>query len=143
MFETDHDITNGEAFREEARAWLRRLTSGTATPEDIDALDRLGGTGPAHAQAFAEAALLWNVTGEAVKAALDRNPELGAWTKSDENAQATRRAFIGGAAGLAASLAGTAVVHPPFNLWPSLSEFNADYRTRTGERRNVEVVSGV
>lgn len=143
MLEKDHDTSNSEALREEARAWLRRLTSGIATPDDIDALERWRSQGAAHAQAFAEAALLWNLTGEATKVAVDRNPQLGNWKRSDENVHLARRAFIGGSAALAASLAGIAVIRPPFNLWPSLSEFDADYRTRTGERRDVEVVSGV
>ncbi len=56
MLEKDHDTSNSEALREEARAWLRRLTSGIATPDDIDALERWRSQGAAHAQAFAEAA---------------------------------------------------------------------------------------
>jgi transmembrane sensor len=143
MLETDHDISNGEALQEEARTWLRRLTSGMATPDDVEALERWRSQGAGHAQAFAEAALLWNLTGEAAKAAVDRNPKLGDWRRSDEDVHPARRVFIGGGAALAASLAGIAVIRPPLGLWPSLSELDADYRTSTGERRNVEVVSDV
>jgi transmembrane sensor len=52
-----------------------------------------------------------------------------------------RRALIGGA--LAASAAGLLVVRPPLGLWPSLSEFAADYRTGIGEQRQVVMSDGV
>lgn len=53
----------------------------------------------------------------------------------------SRRAVMGGA--LAASAAGIMVVRPPFDLWPSLFELRADYRTGVGEQREVAVVDGV
>ncbi len=130
-------------MQDEARVWLRRLTSGTATTADVEALERWRSQGQAQAQAFAEAALLWDVTGEATKVVLSRSPILADWANSNENAHLPRRVFIGGGAALAASLVGLAVVRPPLNLWPSLSELEADYRTRTGERRNIEVSGGV
>jgi transmembrane sensor len=54
-----------------------------------------------------------------------------------------RRAFLGGA--LAASAAGAAIMvaRPPLELWPSLSEFAADYRTTTGEQRQVVLAGNV
>jgi len=32
---------------------------------------------------------------------------------------------------------------PPLDLWPSLSELRADYRTKKGERREIDVAPGV
>jgi transmembrane sensor len=137
------DIPENKVLQDEARVWLRRLTSGTATTADVEALERWRSQSQAQAQAFAEAALLWDVTGEATKVVLNRSPILADWANSNENAHLPRRVFIGGGAALAASLVGLAVVRPPLNLWPSLSELEADYRTRTGERRNIEVSGGV
>jgi transmembrane sensor len=143
MPDQDRDITENKDLRDEARAWLRRLTSGAATTADVEALERWRSQGPAQAQAFAEAALLWGMTGEASKVVLNRSPILADWANSSESAHLPRRVFIGGGAALAASLVGLAVVHPPLNLWRSLSELKADYRTQTGERRNIEVLGGV
>ena len=122
---------------------MRRLASGTATQGDVEALEGWRSQDPAHARAFAEAALLWDLAGEAAELAVAQCPELVRQTNSNTNSRVARRAFIGGAAALAASLAGLAVVHPPLNLWPSLSELKADYRTRTGEHRNIEVAGSV
>jgi transmembrane sensor len=139
MSDNDRDTSKGEALQEEARAWLRRLASGAATQADVEALERWRSHDPARARAFAEAALLWNLAGDAAKLALSRNPGLVHQT----GPRVSRRVFIGGGAALAASLTGIAVTHPPLGLWPSLSELKADYRTRTGERRNIEVAGSV
>ncbi len=49
-----------------------------------------------------------------------------------------RRAFLGGTlAASAAVAAGVVVVRPPLELWPSFSEFAADYRTGVGEQRKI------
>src|SRR3546814_18780390 len=39
----------------------------------------------------------------------------------------------------ATAMAAVAVVLPPLGLWPSWSEMGADYRTSTGEQRDVQV----
>jgi transmembrane sensor len=144
MTDPDRDPPGPKALQGEAQAWLMRLTSGTATPGDIEAFDTWRARSPAHRQAFAEAALLWNVLGEATRHAAARNPALAAAAASPpEAANPARRAFMaGGMAGgglLAASLAGVAVVRPPFGLWPSWSELAAEYRTRKGEQRRIEI----
>lgn len=139
MSDKDRDIPENQAARDEARTWLRQLTSGTATQGDVAALERWRSEDPAHDRAFAEAALLWDLAGEAAKRVVGQYPELA----QRRSSRLARRAFIGGASALAASLLGLAVVHPPFDLWPSLSELDADYRTRTGERRNIEIAGNV
>src|SRR5262245_29182119 len=57
------------ALRAEALGWLRRLNSGEATTADVEALDRWRACSPAHAAEFAEAALFWNVLGDAARKA--------------------------------------------------------------------------
>lgn len=135
----ERDTAGHDPLRDEAQAWLAQLTSGTATAADADALNAWRARSPAHAHAFAEAALLWNVTGDATREAVARNPALAEMTAAPRaRGLVARRSFIGGGL-LAASLAGAAVVRPPFGLWPAWSELAAEYRTGKGERRQVEV----
>ncbi len=130
----DRDPAGTDVLREQALAWLRRLTGGEATSADLVALNRWREVSPDHRRAFAEAALLWETLGDAAVAALACNPAVDF---SDRPAFPGRRAFIFGGGALSASLAGLAAVRPPLGLWPSLSEWKADYRTRRGERRKV------
>ena len=117
----------------EAQAWLARLASGNATAADLGALNAWRDRSKAHRQAFAEAALLWNLSGDATRRAVAEERSAAAPTLMQ------RRAFIGGGL-MAASLAGAvAAVHPPLGLWPSWAEFAAEYRTHKGERRQIEL----
>ncbi len=52
----------------------------------------------------------------------------------------TRRLVLGGAI---AAAAGYVMIDPPFDMWPSLEEFSADYRTGKGEHRRVMVAPDV
>lgn len=86
---------------------------------------------PAHARAWRELQQLW----QALDPALTR----AAAAPQRENvlafpARPGRRAFLGGA--LAAGVAVLAL-RPPLGAWPSLQELSADYRTGTGEQRQV------
>ena len=125
--------TKDASLQDEAQAWLARLASGSATADDLGALNAWRARSLAHRRAFAEAALLWNLLGDATRQAVAEGRSAGARTLMQ------RRAFIGGGL-MAASLAGAAaVVHPPLGLWPSWSELAAEYRTHKGERRQIEL----
>ncbi len=139
MRESDCNAVENDGLRQQALAWLRLLTGGSATSADVAALHRWRETSPDHSRAFAEAALLWEVLGDAAVAALERNPSLDADVRTAKPSRVDRRAFLLGGAALAASLAGLALVRPPMGLWPSLSELKADYRTHRGEQRRIEV----
>ncbi len=143
MNDPDEDRQKDEALKGEARSWLRRLMSGAATEADIAALKKWRSESPLHAKAFAEMALLWNVLGDATAAAIAANPALVRSEAVGVPARFSRRALIGGGAALAASFSAWAIVRPPFGLWPSFSELEADYRTRTGESRRIEVARTV
>jgi transmembrane sensor len=141
---TDSDQTDSAltALQQEAHAWIRRLMSGEANAADAAALRRWCGQSPAHAAAFSEASQFWQAFGGAGQSLRDEE-------SARENAASSvagrmpigRRALIGGA--LAASAAGIAIARPPLELWPSLSEFRADYRTGAGEQRQIAVANGV
>ncbi|TWC07557.1 FecR family protein [Bradyrhizobium macuxiense] len=125
------------ALRTEALDWLRRLNSGEATSADAEALDRWRTSSPAHAAEFAKAALFWNVLGDAARRA--ESDRAGSPSALRSGRQLVRRGFLVGGAALAASAAGALVLRPPLELWPSVAELAADYRTRTGERRQIEI----
>jgi transmembrane sensor len=113
------------------------LSSGTATVADADALKDWCSRSPAHAAAFVEANALWDRLGPA---SLGSRGSAGIGKRSLPGAMLNRRVVLTGA--IAASVAGLFVVRPPLDLWPSLSEMAADYRTGVGERRQVDLLGG-
>jgi transmembrane sensor len=122
--------------KREAHEWLARLTSGKATVADAEAAKLWCSRSPAHAQAFAEATLLWDTLEPVARQIASRD----AATIGDQpQTRLARRALLGGALAASAAAAGYLFVPPPFELWPSFSELAADYRTATGERRSVAI----
>lgn len=124
-------------LRREAQTWLLRLTSGQANTHDAEAFRHWCGLSQEHAQAFAQARLLWQNLGPAVEA-VQKREQLRATQSSP--LRMSRRAFLGGAV---AASAACLLLRPPLHLWPSWSDLTADYRTGKGEQRQVELASGV
>jgi transmembrane sensor len=124
---------NRSSIDQEAYTWVMRFASGHASETDIAALQQWSRRDPAHAEAFRRISQTWKGLGEL------RLDERGAPhpLAAPVARRLGRRAFLGGA--IAASAAGAAVLvaRPPLGLWPSLSELAADYRTATGEQRQV------
>lgn len=116
--------------------WVALLRSGRATTDDADQLQRWRALSPAHEAAFRQAARLYRNLG-AMGAELERQKV----RQFIPRAAMTRRALIGGA--LAASVAGYMVVKPPLEMWPSLAEMSADYRTAKGEQLDVALADNV
>ena len=123
----DSDAVIGQ----QAAAWWARLRADDFTRADADALRAWCASSPDHARAWRELQQLWQ--------ALDPALARAAAAPQRENVLAFplrpgRRAFLGGA--LAAGVAALAL-RPPLGAWPSLQEMGADYRTGTGEQRQV------
>jgi len=125
------------ALHGEARDWLLLLTSGRATTDDAMGFRRWCSLSEAHAQAFAETRLLWDNLGTAARQVQQKEQQAAA---SAASRRMTRRAFLGGAVAASAALF---VARSPLHLWPSLPDVMADYRTATGEQRQVELTPGV
>lgn len=123
-----------------ARRWVVRLRSGDVSQADVDALARWRAADIAHRRAFALANAQWSLLQQA---AGNVAAEETAVVRQPAPAVLSRRAWIGGA--MAASVTGAAYLaaRPPLELWPSLSELNADYRTAIGEQRQIEVAENI
>jgi len=142
---TDRTIgtQDNAALEREALAWLVRITDEDATAAERTALAAWQSQSRAHAAALERARGLWG----ALPPAIDGLLRSGALQPDEiERSQARpigRRTFLGGAVAAAAAAAGYLVVRPPLELWPSLSELAADYRTGIGQRRDIVIADSV
>jgi transmembrane sensor len=131
----DDDLS---ALQREALGRVRRLVSGDATIADVEDAKQWQAQSPKHAEAFAFASRLWGQLGPAGQNVLMRNGErLPAPQRTVY--RPSRRLVVGGAL---AACAAYVVVRPPLQLWPSMSELAADYRTAAGEQRRVALAGG-
>jgi transmembrane sensor len=126
-----------DSLRQEALAWVEHLTSGRATRADAAALKQWLRQSSAHEAAFAEARSLWKNIGPAghnLRVQGVAPAELAVVRRTID-----RRMILGGGLAAATSAAAYVAVRPPFGLWPSWAELTADYRTETGEQRNLAI----
>ena len=119
------------AIGQQAAAWWARLRADDFTQADANALRAWCARSPSHARAWRELQQLWQALDPALirAAAAPQRANVLAFPL-----RPGRRAFLGGA--LAAGVAVLAL-RPPLGAWPSLQELAADYRTGTGEQRQV------
>jgi transmembrane sensor len=118
----------------EARAWVVRLTSGTATQDDARALADWRAN-PEHDAAFRAAAELWRAAGHAL-AALGDASATRAGMRGMTRRRMLGRVAVGGAASASIAAAGATLAL----RWPAL---NAAHRTGTGEIRTLAFASGI
>jgi transmembrane sensor len=118
-------------LQREGMQWLALMISGRATDEDLAEMERWKHQSPAHAEALAAAIQMRRLV-----AAQDKFSGQPPFLYHP----ATRRFALGGAVAAAAVYS---VTRPPLALWPSLSELGADYRTGTGEQRQIALARGV
>lgn len=119
-----------EALKREATAWIVRITSGTATTDDADALLAWRARSAAHEEAFQASARLWKNLG----------PALGHGKKANVTT-ITRRSFLA-AGSLAASAAGGGLILSELGFLPTVGAILADYATGVGEQRTVQLPDG-
>ena len=132
------------SLEREGLRWVDLLTSGVATAADLKALKHWREKSPVYAKALREAIALRRVSTQL------RPEDVGIYTNQaaqsgTQHPSVHRRAMLGGGlatAGVAAA-ACYSVVYPPLNLWPSLAELSADYRTAKGEQRKIELTKDV
>lgn len=143
---TNHAPTDLPPKVREALAWVVRLRSGEATQADVEAVRAWRAASAEHEAAFVQAVQLWRRlqhTADAVTEARAAEP-LARGPLAALTGTPTRRAVLAGS--IAAASAGVAIwllKQPPLDLWPTLDELRADFRTAKGERRVVAVGDGV
>jgi transmembrane sensor len=141
----DDVTTDLGGLHREAHDWVAHFALGKAIPADLHRLKRWCRLSQAHADAFAKAARLWDRVGKTAAArrvgdTLVDFPGIGASNPSpiplsSGRAGLPRRAVLGGALAAAAAGVASLSLRPPLELWPTIPELLADYRTTTGERR--------
>lgn len=144
----DTQMNGGErnaALEKEAYAWLVRLRSEGLTTADAEAFQRWSRL-PGRAQVYARIRETWRALGPVAQAVHDERgagEPAGVAGKAGRSApdrrRYGRRAFLGGAV---AASAAYVLIRPPLGLWPGLADFAADYRTGTGERREIALAGG-
>jgi transmembrane sensor len=143
------DMAEPDPLVDEALDCIVRLKTGEPTRAEVDALQHWRDQSPAHEQAFQAAARLWRhmriAAQELAEQELAEEEQTAAARRGRARAPRllSRRMMILGGSVAVAAAAGYAVVVPPFDLWPSLNELSADYRTAKGERRKVVLASDV
>jgi transmembrane sensor len=127
-----------ESVSNEARNWAIRLRSGEVSQVDVEAFAHWRSENPAHRRALAEINAQWDLLRLAARNLAAKQDHVIAVSDIVSSSRgSTRRAWLSGA--MASSIGGAAylLARPPLDLWPSLSELAADYRTDIGERRQV------
>ncbi len=139
--DSDHRSVERQALKREAIDWLTRLSSGTVTQADAEALKCWCSKSRAHAEALAEANLLWDALGPAARNAAAHG-RVQDHQRDWRQISFGRRAFLGGAAAATTAAVAFMMVWPPLGLWPSVSDLMAEYHTRTGEQRRIAMANG-
>lgn len=125
---------------DEASAWLLRLRSGEATPDDADAFAHWCADRPQAAHRLRDT---WGALRTAAAELAQEERTATAWAnvaKRERTMRTGRRAFVGFAVAAGASWL---TLRPPMALWPSLADLAADYHTGTGEQRQVALAANV
>jgi transmembrane sensor len=129
----------------QAVAWAQKLASGEASPDDIEAARRWQSQSLAHRAAFEAAERVWREIG-AARAVL-HNPEIDYAMALDGLGQrrrdVSRRMILGGGAAAVTVVAAYGIARSPLGLWPSVSEFTADFRTGVGEQRKMSFAGDI
>ncbi|HCP78125.1 MAG TPA: iron dicitrate transport regulator FecR, partial [Pusillimonas sp.] len=124
-------------LEQQAHDLVRDFATGRPTTADIEVIRRWRGQSAAHEKAWAVACSEWQKIGLAARTFDAHFP-----TPARQNApRMSRRAFFGAALSAGGALCAVALVRPPMGLWPSWSEMGADYRTSTGEQREIALNS--
>jgi transmembrane sensor len=125
--ETDDNETR---IAKDARDWVVRLASGTATEAELAAFRAWRAASPAHDRAFARERAFWRQ----LQVLAPEAPPLAPYRP--ERKGIGRRAVLGGGAALAAGVAGVALAPRLALLW------RADHRTGIGEQARVSLPDG-
>ncbi|UTM01073.1 DUF4880 domain-containing protein [Alcaligenes sp. NLF5-7] len=131
---------DASALRQQAHDWAIKLKTGAPTTDDVAAFHAWRNQSQAHALAWSQACEDWKTLGQAAQQYEQRYPQK---VRRPQRVRQGRRMFFGAAASAFGALAVVSIVRPPLGLWPSWSELQADYRTGTGEQRELALSENV
>lgn len=129
----------------QAVAWAQKLASGEARGGDIEAAWHWRAQDPTHEAAFVAAERVWREIGTARNVLHDPKVDYAAALDvlGSRRRTLSRRVVLGAAAATVAAATTYGMTNPPLGLWPSLFQLNADFRTATGEQRNVNFAGDI
>lgn len=142
----DDRTASRDKLQQQAWVWLRLLKSGDVKAWDAQRFQQWLSTSPEHKAAFNEARQRWEDFRPAAGELLRASPEAARYherTLRRHTPEWGRRAFFGAAAAGVAAIAGVAMVRSTGGLLPSLDDWEADYRTATGEQKSVTLAGQV
>ncbi|MDR0280268.1 MAG: DUF4880 domain-containing protein [Paucimonas sp.] len=135
MTANDPELASAPSLRDQAQAWLVRLTSGSATQGDANAFRRWCALSPEHVRAFVEARQMWQLLGQAASLQDGETRALPADVLARGRPRVlARRAFLGGA--LAAGVGALMLSSGRMTFSGGAA---GDYRTEVGEQRQVRL----
>jgi transmembrane sensor len=136
----DSDAAQEAEVLAQAQAWLLRLRSGDMTQDEVQAFRHWSAAHPEMAHRLRDT---WSTLRTAAADIAAEDAASGqAWTGETGRMHALgvlkpgRRAFAGFAIAAGASWL---ALRPPLQLWPAVTDLAADYRTGTGEQRQVDL----
>ncbi len=125
----------------EAQHWVVVLHSGEVTEAETAAFEVWRGQSPAHERAHSDASRQWALFREAALNLASQGYRYD--PQPIIRAHRLQRRAILGSGGTALMAAGYVIARPPLDLWPSLTQLTADYRTATGQTRQLSLASTV
>jgi transmembrane sensor len=135
LMATHPDGSRLTVVQREALDWLGRLHSGGATEEDFAAWEAWRNQSLAHAQAYDLAQKILRFTGEH-----EQKPDEALVPVPFYEREVPRRVAL---AAMVFAAGGYGFVNPPMGMWPSLAELSSDYRTQTGQQKQLALASGL
>ncbi len=139
----DRGVSSDE-LSQQAWAWLRLLSSRQVSEEDMQGFRRWVKSSAAHQAAYNDVKARWDTLKPLTGALLRANPGLvDDYKKRVQRRRAINRRTFLGLSVVTAVAAGVAAVYPPLGLWPSVTDWGADYRTAVGEQRVLALTEGV
>lgn len=121
-------------LRRQAKDWVVHMATGSVTQADVRALTQWRSRSVKHEEAFEQARNLWQALGEPLESSATART---APTDRRWRSALNRRALLGGALATSAAATAAMLVWPPYDLWPSIAEMGAEYRTGAGEQRAI------
>lgn len=128
----DDLLPTPDQLDQEAREWLRLLSSGRVTQRDMARIKQWRDSSEAHLAAWNKARRTWRDLGDMGEVYRAQHPASAAPVP-----RPARRRFVLSGLAMGGAVAAAAVVAVPSWRWPGWREWDADYRTDVGEQRQV------